>query len=55
MKKTKGAAISLLPSDPGEVQALNLIFMWAGRDSNPRTLTRLDLQSSAFNHSATYP
>jgi hypothetical protein len=26
----------------------------AGRDSNPRTPKRLDLQSSAFNHSATY-
>ena len=28
--------------------------MLAGRDSNPRTLTRVDLQSTAFNHSATY-
>lgn len=28
---------------------------WAGRDSNPRTACRTDLQSVAFNHSATYP
>ena len=27
--------------------------MLEGRDSNPRTLTRTDLQSVAFNHSAT--
>ena len=29
--------------------------MWAGKDSNLRTPERLDLQSSAINHSATYP
>jgi len=28
---------------------------WAGRDSNPRTACRTDLQSVAFNRSATYP
>ena len=28
---------------------------WAGLDSNQRTHTRADLQSAAFNHSATYP
>jgi hypothetical protein len=28
---------------------------WAGADLNRRTLTRTDLQSVAFNHSATYP
>src|SRR4051812_43152754 len=28
---------------------------WAGKDSNLRTLTRTDLQSVAFNHSATCP
>lgn len=28
---------------------------WAGADSNRRTRTRTDLQSVAFNHSATYP
>lgn len=29
--------------------------LWAGRDLNPRTACRTDLQSVAFNHSATYP
>ena len=29
--------------------------MWIGRDSNPRTPKRTDLQSVAFNHSATNP
>ena len=32
-------------------------LVWAlleGRDLNPRTLTRFDLQSNAFNHSATF-
>ena len=29
------------------------IVLLEGRDSNPRTLTRTDLQSVAFNHSAT--
>lgn len=29
--------------------------VWAGKDSNLRTLTRTDLQSVAFNHSATCP
>ena len=28
---------------------------WTGLDSNQRTLTRADLQSAAFNHSATSP
>ena len=28
---------------------------WVERDSNPRTLTRPDLQSGAINHSTTYP
>ena len=28
---------------------------WAGLDSNQRTQMRADLQSAAFNHSATYP
>src|SRR3546814_8021601 len=28
---------------------------WTGLDSNQRTLTRADLQSAAFNHSATCP
>ena len=28
---------------------------WAGMDSNHRTRMRTDLQSAAFNHSATYP
>ena len=31
------------------------VSWWAGLDSNQRTLTRTDLQSVAFNHSATYP
>ena len=29
--------------------------IWAGVDSNHRTLSRTDLQSVAFSHSATYP
>ncbi len=29
--------------------------LWAGKDSNLRTLTRADLQSAAFDRSATYP
>lgn len=28
---------------------------WEELDSNQRTLTRPDLQSGAFNHSATFP
>lgn len=28
---------------------------WTGLDSNQRTLARADLQSAAFNHSATCP
>ena len=28
---------------------------WVGRDSNPRTPKRADLQSAAIDHSATYP
>jgi hypothetical protein len=28
---------------------------WTGLDSNQRTLSRADLQSAAFNHSATCP
>ena len=28
---------------------------WTGLDSNQRTLARADLQSAAFNHSATPP
>ena len=28
---------------------------WVGRDSNPRTPKRPDLQSGAIDHSATYP
>ena len=31
------------------------VVMWAGKDSNLRTLTRTDLQSVAFNHSAICP
>ena len=30
-------------------------FWWAEMDSDHRTLTRTDLQSAAFSHSATYP
>ena len=33
----------------------NTLLWWAGMDSNHRTQMRLDLQSSAFSHSATYP
>ena len=33
----------------------SLIKVWAGVDSNHRTLARTDLQSVAFSHSATYP
>lgn len=32
-----------------------LLKVWAGVDSNHRTLARTDLQSVAFSHSATYP
>ena len=32
-----------------------IVFWWAGKDSNLRTQMRTDLQSAAFNHSATYP
>lgn len=32
-----------------------LLKIWAGVDSNHRTLARTDLQSVAFSHSATYP
>lgn len=31
------------------------IFSWAGRDSNPRSLQALDLQSSRFDRLPTYP
>ena len=31
------------------------LLNWAGVDSNHRTLSRTDLQSVAFSHSATYP
>ena len=30
-------------------------WWWTGLDSNQRTLARADLQSAAFNHSATCP
>ncbi len=30
-------------------------MLWAGKDSNLRTRLRTDLQSVAFNHSATCP
>jgi hypothetical protein len=30
-------------------------FMWVGRDSNPRSPEAPDLQSGAFDRSATYP
>src|SRR6056297_3155595 len=30
-------------------------YLWAGKDSNLRTRMRTDLQSVAFNHSATCP
>ena len=33
----------------------NLLYWWAGMDSNHRTQMRTDLQSAAFSHSATYP
>ena len=37
-------------------QKSNLFFnIWAGVDSNHRTLAGTDLQSVAFSHSATYP
>lgn len=32
-----------------------LLWWWRGLDSNQRTLARADLQSAAFNHSATSP
>src|SRR4051812_5767938 len=31
------------------------MVQWVGRDSNPRTPKRPDLQSGAIDHSATYP
>ena len=31
------------------------VFWWAEMDSNHRTLTRTDLQSAAFSHSAICP
>jgi hypothetical protein len=34
---------------------LPIIYWWRGLDSNQRTLARADLQSAAFNHSATSP
>ena len=34
---------------------MKFFFWWAGMDSNHRTLSRTDLQSAAFSHSATYP
>ena len=30
-------------------------FLWAGRDSNPRSPKATDLQSARFNHLPTYP
>ena len=33
----------------------SLFKIWAGVDSNHRTLSGTDLQSVAFSHSATYP
>src|SRR5688572_24348039 len=34
---------------------LQILSWWRGLDSNQRTLARADLQSAAFNHSATSP
>ncbi len=42
--------IHLLKKTPERV-----LKVWAGVDSNHRTLARTDLQSVAFSHSATYP
>ena len=47
--KTKPALFILHPS------AFILSFQWVGRDSNPRTPKRPDLQSGAIDRSATYP
>ena len=37
------------------IQRFNGINWWTGLDSNQRTENRADLQSAAFNHSATCP
>ena len=36
-------------------QKFNLFFIWAGVDSNHRSLATADLQSAPFSHSGTYP
>ena len=38
-----------------KIDKLPSFFIWAGVDSNHRTLSGTDLQSVAFSHSATYP
>ena len=38
-----------------KVDKLPSFFIWAGVDSNHRTLAGTDLQSVAFSHSAIYP
>ena len=43
---------------PTELQRQFRVFyfvLWAGRDLNPRSPKTSDLQSDAFDHSATYP
>src|SRR5437660_8346730 len=41
--------------DPGLASHSFSEGWWRGLDSNQRTLARADLQSAAFNHSATSP
>src|SRR5688500_11344618 len=41
--------------EPKKLRKPPFIQWWRGLDSNQRTLARADLQSAAFNHSATSP
>ena len=65
---SSAAATACLPHKRGRPGLLPLLCLflramaealgglwWTGLDSNQRTLTRADLQSAAFNHSATCP
>ncbi len=48
------ACLGFLSSPFRNVTTVASPCLLAGRDSNPRTPKRADLQSAAFNHSATY-
>ena len=55
-KSAEPPSVVLIQSPSLKKEGLRLLLkVWAGVDSNHRTLARTDLQSVAFSHSATYP